>query len=306
MKRDYVKKGFISKLVVVLLTSVLLVLSVIGCGASKADTITIGGKNFTEQNILVYMMEDLITAKTKLKVVTKPNLGGTLVVSQAIDRGDLDLYVEYTGTALTVQLKEAPMTDPDAVYQKVKQEYDTQKKITWLKPFGFNNTYTLAMTKAQADKLGIKTFSDLVKHAPNLNLVCEPEFLERLDGYKGLQTAYGLKFKTAKSMDIGLSYDAVRTGKADVNDSFATDGRIAAFNLVSLTDDKHFFPPYYAAPIVRNDTLKKHPEIADTLNLLAGKLNDQTMQKLNAKVDVDKQDPKAVASEWLKAQGLIQ
>jgi len=299
------KKGFKRRLVGVLLTTALLGLSVVGCGASKEDTITIGGKNFTEQNILIYMMEDLIIDKTKLKVVTKPNLGGSLIVSQALDRGDLDIYAEYTGTALTVHLKEAPMTDPDAVYQKVKQEYETQKKITWLKPFGFNNTYTLAMTKAQAEKYGIKTFSDLVKQAPNMNLVCEPEFLERQDGYKGLQAAYGLNFKTAKSMDIGLSYDAVRTGKADVNDSFATDGRIAAFNLISLIDDKHFFPPYYAAPIVRDDTLKKHPEIADALNLLAGKLTDEEMQKLNAKVDVDKNDPKAVASEWLKAQGLI-
>ena len=305
MKQDWIKKGFRRKSIGVLLTTVLLGLSVVGCGASKDDTITIGGKNFTEQNILVYMMEDLITAKTKLKVVTKPNLGGTLIVSQAMDRGDLDLYAEYTGTALTVQLKEAPMTDPDAVYQKVKQDYETKKQMTWLKPFGFNNTYTLAMTKAQAEKLGIKTFSDLAKQAPNLSLVCEPEFLERPDAYKGLQTAYGINFKTAKSMDIGLTYEAVRTGKADVNDSFATDGRIAAFNLLSLKDDKHFFPPYYAASVVRDATLKKHPELADTLNLLAGKLNDETMQKLNAKVDVDKQDPKAVASEWLKAQGLI-
>ena len=180
-----------------------------------------------------------------------------------------------------------------------------QKKITWLKPFGFNNTYTLAMTKAEASKYEIKTFSDLVKQAPNMTLVSEPEFLERADGYKGLETTYGLHFKSAKSMDAGLTYDAVKTGKADVNDAFATDGRIAAFNLISLTDDKHFFPPYYAAPVVRDDTLKKHPEIADTLNLLAGKLSDNTMQQLNAKVDVDKQDPKDVASEWLKSQGLI-
>lgn len=304
MKRNWMKKGSKNKLAGVLLTSVLLVFSVVGCGASK-DTITIGGKNFTEQNILVYMMTDLIKAKTNLKVVTKPNLGGTLVVSEALDRGDLDLYAEYTGTALTVQLKDAPMTDPDAVYQKVKQEYEAQKKITWLKPFGFNNTYTLAMTKAAAEKNGIKTFTDLVKQAPNMTLVCEPEFLERADGYKGLETAYGLHFKSTKGMDAGLTYNAVKTGNADVNDAFATDGRIAAFNLVSLTDDKHFFPPYYAAPVVRDDTLKKHPEIADALNLLAGKLSDETMQQLNAKVDVDKQDPKDVASEWLKSQGFI-
>lgn len=304
MKQNWVKKGFKQKLVGVLLATVLLVFSVVGCGASK-DTITIGGKNFTEQNILVYMMTDLIKAKTNLNVVTKPNLGGTLVVSQALDRGDLDLYAEYTGTALTVQLKEAPLTNSDAVYQKVKQEYEAKKQLTWLKPFGFNNTYTLAMTKSEAEKYGIKTFSDLVKYAPKLTLVCEAEFLERPDGYKGLQTAYGLNFKTAKSMDAGLTYSAVQTGKADVNDAFATDGRIAAFNLLALTDDKNFFPPYYAAPVVRDATLKKHPEIADVLNLLDGKLSTETMQQLNAKVDVDKKDPHDVASAWLKAQGLI-
>ena len=304
MKRDWMRKGSKRKFAGVLLTTALLVFSVVGCGSSK-DTITIGGKNFTEQNILVSMMADLIEAKTNLTVVTKPNLGGTLVVSKAIDSGDLDLYAEYTGTALTVQLKEAPMTDPEAVYQKVKQEYETQKQLTWLKPFGFNNTYTLAMTKAEADKYGIKTFSDLAKYASDMTLVSEPEFLERTDGYKGLETTYGLHFKTAKSMDAGLTYDAVKSGKANVNDAFATDGRIAAFNLISLTDDKHFFPPYYAAPVVRDETLKKHPEVADTLNLLAGKLSDETMQQLNAKVDVDKQDPKVVAREWLKSQGLI-
>lgn len=304
MKQNLMKKGSKRKLAGVILTTLLLGFGVVGCGASK-DTITIGGKNFTEQNILVYMMTDLIKAKTSLKVVTKPNLGGTLVVSEALDRGDLDLYAEYTGTALTVQLKDAPMTDPDAVYQKVKQEYETQKKLTWLKPFGFNNTYTLAMTKTAAEKNGIKSFSDLVKQAPNMTLVCESEFLERADGYKGLETTYGLHFKTTKAMDAGLTYNAVKTGSADVNDAFATDGRIAAFNLIALKDDKHFFPPYYAAPVVRDETLKKHPEIADTLNLLAGKLSDETMQQLNAKVDVDKQDPKDVASEWLKSQGLI-
>ncbi|MDQ7096402.1 glycine betaine ABC transporter substrate-binding protein [Desulfosporosinus sp. PR] len=304
MKNQKMKKGIKSKTAGIFFVAMLLIVSVVGCGSSK-DTITIGGKNFTEQNILVYMMADLIKDKTNLNVVTKPNLGGTLIVSQALDRGDLDLYAEYTGTALTVQLKEAPMTDPDAVYQKVKEQYEAQKKLTWLKPLGFNNTYTLTMSKAEAEKYGIKTFSDLTKVAPNMTLVCEQEFLERSDGYKGLETTYGLHFKTTKGMDAGLTYDAVKSGKADVNDAFATDGRIAAFNLVSLTDDKHFFPPYYAAPVIRDATLTKHPEIADTLNLLAGKLSDETMQQLNAKVDVDKQDPKDVASDWLKSQGLI-
>lgn len=286
-----------------------LVLSLAGCSAGGSaqgsDTVTIGGKNFTEQDILVYMMKDVIEAKTNLKVNTKNWLGGTLVVAQAMDRGDIDIYAEYTGTALTVQLKEKPMNDPQAVYDKVKQEYENQKKITWLKPFGFNNTYTLTMRAEDAQRLGIETFSDLAKQAPNLVLASEQEFLERDDGYKGLQKAYGMKFKETKGMDAGLMYDAVKNGKADVNDAFATDGRIATFNLKTLKDDKHFFPPYFAAPIVRDDTLKKHPEIADALSLLAGKLDDQTMQKLNAQVDLEKKAAKDVAHDWLKAQGII-
>lgn len=161
------------------------------------------------------------------------------------------------------------------------------------------------MRAADAAQLGIETISDLIKHAPKMILVSEQEFLERDDGYKGLQKTYGINFKETKGMDAGLMYEAVKSGKADVNDAFATDGRIDAFNLKVLKDDKQFFPPYYAAPIVRDDTLKKHPQIADVLNLLAGKLDDETMRKLNSQVDLEKKDAKNVAREWLKAQGLI-
>lgn len=283
----------------------LLVLSLVGCSAGGKDTIKIGGKNFTEQDILVYLMAGVIEGKTDLKVETKPWLGGTLVVSKALDRGDIDLYAEYTGTALTVQLAQPSMNNPDAVYNKVSKEYKEKKKITWLKPFGFNNTYTLTMRESEAKRLGIETFSDLAKQAPNLILVSEQEFLERDDGYKGLQKTYNMNFKETKGMDAGLMYSAVKDGKADVCDAFATDGRIVAFDLKVLKDDKQFFPPYYAAPIVRDDTLAKHPELKDALNSLAGKLDDKTMQQLNAKVDLEKKASKDVANEWLKAQGLI-
>jgi len=289
----------------------LLAFSLVGCsakgkeGAGTGDTVIIGGKNFTEQEILVYLMAGVVEAKTDLKVETKPWLGGTMVASKALDSGDLDIYAEYTGTALTVQLAQPPMTDPDGAYDKVSKMYKETKDITWLKPFGFNNTYTLTMRKSEAKKLGIETFSDLVKEAPNLTLASEPEFLEREDGYKGVQKTYNLKFKDVKGMAAGLMYGAVKEGKADVCCAYATDGRIVAFDLKVLKDDKHFFPPYYAAPIVRNDTLKKHPELADALNSLAGKLDDTVMQQLNAKVDLDKKKSKDVADEWLKAQGLI-
>jgi|SRR5680860_43596 len=291
----------------ILAVLLIMALSLVGCSATDkgGDTVIIGGKNFTEQSILVYLMAGVVEAKTDLKVETKPWLGGTMVASKALDAGELDIYAEYTGTALTVQLEQPPMNDPDAVYDKVSKAYEKDKNITWLKPFGFNNTYTLTMLKSEATKLGIETFSDLVKEAPNLSMASEPEFLEREDGYKGLQKTYGINFKKVSAMDAGLMYGAVKDGKADVCPAYATDGRIVAFDLKVLKDDKQFFPPYYAAPIIRDDTLKKHPELKDALNSLAGKLDDLTMQKLNASVDVDKKSAENVANEWLKAQGLI-
>lgn len=286
----------------------LLSLSLVGCSSftgGKSDKVVIGGKNFTEQDILVHIMKELLEAKTKLKVEVKPYLGGTNVVSQAMERGDLDIYAEYTGTALVNILGQPSMNNPDAAYEKVKQIYKEQKRLVWLKPFGFNNTYTLSMRADQAEKLGINSFSDLAKQAPQLALGATHEFLERSDGYMGLQKVYGMNFVSMNGMDPGLTYAACRDNKVDVIDAFSTDGRITAFNLKVLKDDKNFFPPYYAAPVVREETLKKHPEIAETLNLLAGKLDDKQMSVLNAKVDLEKKDPKEVAREWLKAQGLI-
>lgn len=296
------------KKVTLLLIIVLITALLAGCSAftgKQSDRIVIGGKNFTEQDILVYIMKDLIEAKTNLKVETKPYLGGTNVVAQALDRGDIDIYAEYTGTALLSILGQPVINNPEQAYQKVKQLYQDEKKLVWLKPFGFNNTYTLSMRADQAAQLGVSSISDLMKHAPSLVLGSTHEFLERPDGYKGLQKLYGITFSDAKGMDPGLTYAACRDAKVDVIDAFATDGRIPAFNLQVLKDDKNFFPPYYAAPVVRAETLKKHPEIADALNTLAGKLDDKQMSQLNAKVDLEKKDPKDVAREWLKSQGLI-
>lgn len=294
------------KKIVILLIGVILAFSLTGClGASKDDTVVIGGKNFTEQDVLVYLMQGIIEDRTDLKVVTKPFLGGTNIVAQALEKGDLDLYAEYTGTALINILGKETINDSQAVYDKVKKIYQEEKNLIWLEPFGFNNTYTLAMRADKADKLGIETYSDLVQKAPGLVLGSTQEFLERSDGYKGLQKVYEMKFKDTKGFDPGLTYAAVRDGKVDVNDAFATDGRIPAFNLKVLKDDKNFFPPYYAAPIIRQDTLEKHPEIAEALNLLAGRLDDRQMAELNSQVDLQGKDAKEVAQAWLKSQGLI-
>ncbi len=294
------------KLAIVLLI-VFTAAALAGCSllGGKGDRVVIGGKNFTEQDVLVYLMKYTIEDKTKVQVDTKPFLGGTSIVAQALDRGDIDIYAEYTGTALINLLGEPLINDPQAVYDKVKKIYAEKKGLVWLQPFGFNNTYTLTMRADHAKSLGIETISDLAAKAPSLMLGCTQEFLERPDGLKGLEKMYGFHFKATSGMDPGLTYAAARDKKVDVIDGFATDGRIPAFNLKVLRDDKQYFPPYFAAPVVRADVLKKHPEIGEALNLLAGKLNDQEMAKLNAQVDLDKKDPKDVARAWLKAQGII-
>lgn len=295
-----------TKSVFYLLFVLALLFPITACSSSASDnTIVIGGKNFTEQEILTHIMASLIEAKTNLKVERKPYLGGTQVVHNALINGDLDLYAEYTGTAWTATLKQKKISDPQETYEKVKAAYEKKFNVIWLKPFGFNNTYTLTMRADQAKKLGVETISDLKQHAPNLVLGATEEFLERPDGYKGLEEAYGIKFKATKGMDPGLTYGAVKDGAVDVIDGFSTDGRIPAFHLKILKDDKRFFPPYYAAPIIRKDTLKAHPELEKVLNLLAGKLNEETMAKLNAQVDLEGKSAREVAENWLREQGLI-
>lgn len=290
----------------ILLIILTLLMSLAGCGkTTTAKKVIVGGKDFTEQDILVQLVSEVIENKTDIEVERKAYLGGSSIVAKSIETGDLDMYVEYTGTALISVLGEEVINDPDEVYNLVKKRYSDEKQIEWLKPLGFNNTFAITMKKSKAEELGIKTLSDLAEHAPKLVLASTQEFLERDDGYDSMQEFYGIKFKEAKGMDPGLCYAAVRDDKADVNVSFATDGRIPAFELVILQDDKSFFPPYYASPIIRQDTLEKYPELEGVLNELSGKLTDGEMAKLNAGVDIEHKDPKIVAKEWLKANGLI-
>lgn len=297
------------KRITLLLITILISIGITGCSSlfgKDSNTVVIGGKNITEQDILVYMMKDVIEAKTNVKVETRAYLGGTNVVAQALERGDLDLYVEYTGTGLMSILgEETAPNDPKIAYDKVKEMYATQKQIVWLKPLGFNNAYTLTMRAEQAKELGIETISDLVKHSAKLKLGTTHEFLERTDGYKKVKAVYGMEFVSPSGMDPGLTYAACRDGHVDVIDGYSTDGRIPAFNLKILTDDKKVFSSYHGCPLIRADTLKKHPEIADALNLLAGKLTDEEMTSLNAKVEIDHESPQNVASQWLKSKGII-
>ena len=288
------------------LVLVLAMITVTMAGCSKKDTITIGSKDFSENMILGEMFAQIIEANSDIKVNRKLNLGGTFVCFESIKNGDIDIYPEYTGTGLTAQLKMDVISSADETYSIVSEEFNRQFDIKWLKPLGFNNTYALAVTKEVYDKYGIETYSDLAVISKELVFGAEHEFFDRQDGYDGLVEAYDLQFKgDPKKMNVSLKYQAIGKGDMDVTDAFATDGAIVQYELKILTDDKGFFPPYYAAPIVRNKTLEKYPELEDLLNKLSGEIDDQAMTDLNYKVDVQGEDIAKVAKEFLQDKGLI-
>jgi osmoprotectant transport system substrate-binding protein len=287
-------------LVLVLLLTALLS----GCGAG--DAITIGSKDFSENILLGEIFAQLIAAKTDLKVNRMLNMGGTFVNFEAIKNDQIDIYPEYTGTGLTAQLEMDVITDPDEAYAVVAKEFDEQFNIKWLEPLGFNNTYAVAVTDAVFQETGAETVSELIASAPNLIFGAEHEFFDRQDGYEGLVETYGLTFKgDPQKMNVSLKYQAMDNGDIDVTDVFSTDGNILKYNLKILEDDKNFFPPYYAAPIIRNETLEKHPELEGVLNLLAGLFDDDTMASLNYKIDVEGKEVADVAKEFLEENELI-
>ncbi|SNX53169.1 osmoprotectant transport system substrate-binding protein [Thermoanaerobacterium sp. RBIITD] len=254
---------------------------------------------------MINMLATLIEKNTDLKVVRKLNLGGTDIAFNALKSGGIDMYVEYTGTGLVNILKKPSQNNADTVYNEIKKDFNDKYNLDWLEPIGFNNTYTLAVSPSVEEKYHPKSITDLTKISDNLVLGSTMEFTERPDGYPGLQKAYNINFKSVKSMDSGLRYPAIQKGDVDVIDAFSIDGMLEAFTLIVLKDDKNFFPPYYAAPLVRNDTLKKHPGLESVLNKLAGQIDDETMRKLNYKVDKLGEDPKTVADNFLKSKGLI-
>jgi osmoprotectant transport system permease protein len=273
--------------------------------ATAEEKIVIGSKNFNEQLILGNMYADLIENKTDIQVERKLNLGGSQVAFSALKTGDIDMYVEYTGTGLVNILNQPPQSDPDAVYDLVKKEFKQKYGFDLLKPIGFNNTYALAVRQDTAEEYGLKTISDLAKVSTNLTMGPTIEFSTREDGLVGLSKDYNLKFKDVKAIDGGLRYTALDNHKSDVIDAFSTDGLLEEFHLKVLKDDKNFFPPYYAVPMLKEETLKEHPELKKVINALAGKLTDEKMRELNYKVDSLKQSPAKVAKEFLETEGLL-
>ena len=274
------------------------------CGGTPANAVAVGSKNFTEELILGELYAQLLE-KHGLSVARKLDLGGTQVAMEALQRGDIDLYPEYTGTALITELKLAPIADAALAYATVKRAYAEKYGLVWLDPAPANNTQALATTQAISAKYGIRTLSQLSVVAPQLRLGSIPEFTKREDGLPGLQRAYGgFQFKEVRLLDIGLKYTALMLGQVDVVVAFGTDGQIAADKLIVFNDDKHFWPAYHVAPVVRKGTLDAHPEIATILNRLAPLLDDGVMRSLNERVDADKAEPADVARAFLSAHGL--
>lgn len=272
--------------------------------------LVVGSKAFTEQRLLGQVMI-LLLEKNGFRAEDKTGLGGTLVVREALVNKQIDVCMEYTGTALLTILK-APqaITDPVKCYEEVKM-LDAKNGIVWLPYIPFNNTYCLMMRKADAEKLKIKTISDLSKYANDnpgrVSFGLNAEFYSRPDGYKPLQAAYGFKFPEDKiiKMDPGLLYKALKEGQVQVAMGFSTDGRIREFDLVVLQDDKGYFPVYNPCVVVRKDTLDTYPELTKIFAPLSQKLDTQTMTSLNFQVDGEHKPAKDVAKEWLTKAGLL-
>ncbi|AEE97357.1 glycine betaine ABC transporter substrate-binding protein [Mahella australiensis] len=281
--------------------------AVLGCGSSTVSkTFVVGSDNYTEQFIVGEMLAILVEGNMPdVKVERKLGLNGVMVLHNAITSGEVDAAVEYTGSALMQMLQMDLITDPDEAYKVVKESYLDRWSIKWLEPLGFNNTYAMAVRKDYAEANGLSKSSDLAKVAENAVLGCSMQFSERPDGYPGWKEAYGIEFKDVVPMDSGLMYSSIKNNEVDVISAFSTDARIPEFDLVLLEDDKKFFPPYYAVPMVRTDTLEEIPGLEELINKLGGTLNDAKMAELNGKVDIDGMDPHDVAKEFLQEQGLI-
>ncbi|MFC1512376.1 glycine betaine ABC transporter substrate-binding protein, partial [Candidatus Latescibacterota bacterium] len=247
-----------------------------GTSARDERIVRIGTKNFTEQLILGELMAQLIEVRTDLRVERRFNLGGTMICHGALKSGGIDLYAEYTGTALSAILKQSVIADPDRAHAMVAREYRQRFAVDWLRPFGFNNTYAITVRKSDATSRNLRAISDLIAISGTLRAGFTAEFSERPDGYPGLRRAYELQFREVRDLDPALMYQAIANREVDVICAFATDGRIAAFDLQPLRDDRGFFPPYQAAPVIRTEVLQAYPELREVLDLLAGRLDDAT------------------------------
>ncbi len=283
-----------------LLCILCLAIAVSSCG--RSDRIVVGSKNFTEQIILGEMLAQQFE-RHGLVVDRRLNLGGTLVCHEALVAGQIDTYVEYTGTGLTAILKEPPATSSSAVYEKVRTGYRSQFGVEWTEPLGFNNTFAIIVRKNEAAKYGLRSISDAAPFTKDWIAGFGYEFVEREDGFPGLAKLYNLQFASSpRVMDLGLTYKAAAEGKVDFIAGNSTDGLISALDLVVLDDDKQYFPPYDAVPLIRDETSRRHPEVREALRELSGKVSEDEMRALNYSVDGRHEDVKIIVRAFLNSK----
>jgi len=284
----------------------LLPLALTACGGSKGDTLTIGTQTYTEPKILAEMYKALIEDKTGLKVKIKPDLAASKVVIDAMKKGDIQMATLYSGEIYNGYFDIPDTKDRAEVLKAAQEGFDKNYGFKWYDSYGFENTYAFAVRQDVADQYQLKTVSDLKDHAKDLKLGVDTTWLERdNDGYKAFQQAYGFSFGQTFPMEISLVYKAAGDRKVDAVLAYTTDPGIKQYNLVTLEDDKHFFPPYDASPVIRKDMLEKHPELNDIISELIGKIDAKTMGELNYQVDVEQRSPDEVAVEYLKQNGLL-
>jgi osmoprotectant transport system substrate-binding protein len=292
------------RIVIVLIVVCAVLPALIVGPASSAGPFRIGSKNFAEQLILGELYAQALEARG-IKVERKLNMGSTQLAHQSLVSNEIDMYPEYTGTALATVLKAETMTDPQAVYRKVKEYYEKNFNATWLKPTRVNNTYVLVIRPDTAEKYKLKTLSELAKVSKELVIGAGPEFRSRKDGIPGLKAVYGIEWKEDRSIAIGLRYPSLTSKQVDAIDGYATDGQISHYKLVKLVDDKHLWPPYYVAPVIRQASLREHPGVEDILNRVSALLDDAAMSEMNWRVDGNKEEPKDVARDFATKKGLL-
>lgn len=275
------------------------------CGGPGNPRLVIGSKNFTEQTVLAELLAQHLESKLAIEVERRVNLGGTLICHEAVKAGQIDLYVEYTGTALTAVLHEESSSDPEEVRRRVKEGYAKQFGLEVTEPLGFDNSFAIVIRGDDARRLNVRTLSEAARPATQWRAGFGYEFMERPDGFPGLARTYGLKFvQEPRLMDLGLLYRALEDKQVDVVAGSATDGVIAARGLVVLEDDKHYFPPYEAVPVVNRGALERHPALREILSALGGKITAEEMRRLNYAVDGDHRDVKDVVREFLERRKL--
>ena len=273
----------------------------LGC-VRRRNAITIGSKNFTEQLVLGELLAQYLDARS-IPIERRFYLAGSYVCHQALLAGRIDLYVEYTGTALAAILKQPPMQDHDRVYRLVEEEYARRFGLAVFPSLGFDNSFAMVIRGDDARRLQLRSISDAAKYAPQWRIGVGYEFLEREDGYAGLARTYGLQFaEVPRVMDLGLLYRALESKQVDMIAASNTDGLIAALSLVALEDDRHYFPPYDAVPIVGRKALERFPAVADELKRLAGRITAEQMRQLNYAIDGEHKDVREVVRSFLGAQ----